>query len=392
MRGRGILLLLAAAIVVTVVVEPARVTVQTLALLPNLLDSGPRPLDWFSGEPTRITLPYRSVAAAAGLAPAEAAGDLADLWLPQGASAEHRFGAMLLVFGVNNLGRSHPEVERVAEALARTGVVVLVPDSATLLAGRLEVNEIDGIVRAFELLASRPGVDSGRIGIIGFSVGGSLALIAATDPRIAHEVRYVNAFGAYADARTYLASVAAHAYRLDAAEVDWQPSDLTLEVCSRFLLEQITDADDRAALADAYQASLLAGERLEADPELARRLGGTGRRVYDLVTTRSLDEATGAVERLPSSTLRFLDAISPSGQLESLQADVYLMHDVADHHVPYVESRALAEPLSARQSLARHTEFRLFDHVQPDDVDLVAAAPELWKLLWHVQAVMVETL
>ena len=388
MRWRGILLLLAAAIVVTVALEPARVAVQTLVLLPNLLDREPRPLDWFSREPTRITVPYRDHGGEA----AAAAGDLADLWIPHGAGAQQRVGGMLLVFGVNNLGRTHPAIERVTEALARTGVVVLVPDSATLLGGRLEVDEIEGVVQAFSLLAARPEVDPERVGMVGFSVGGSLALIAAADPRVAAEVRYVNAFGAYADARTYLASVAAHAFELDGSDVPWDPSELTLEVSSRFLLEQVADADERSALAAAYQSALLGGERPEEDASLADRLGPTGRPVYDLVTARSLDDATEAVERLPDATLRFLDAISPVRHLDGLHAHVYLMHDVADHHVPYVESRALADRLAPLGRLARHTEFRLFNHVQPDDIDLVAAAPDLWKLLWHVHAVMVETL
>ena len=68
------------------------------------------------------------------------------------------------------------------------------------------------------------------------------------------------------------------------------------------------------------------------------------------------------------------------------------MHETEDHHVPYVESRALAEALEPSGRLARHTEFRLFDHVQPDDLDLLAAAPELWKLLLHVRTLMEESL
>ena len=68
------------------------------------------------------------------------------------------------------------------------------------------------------------------------------------------------------------------------------------------------------------------------------------------------------------------------------------MHETEDHHVPFVESRALASALEPAGLLAAHTEFRLFDHVQPDDLDLVAAAPELVKLLLHVRTLMEETL
>ena len=130
--------------VVVVAWEPTRVAVQTAVLLPNLLEAGPKPLDLFSDEPQRTSLPYRS--ASRGAEP-----DLAELWLPDWASVERPAGAILMVFGVNNLGRNHPAIERVADGLARTGVAVLVPDSRTLLEGRLEVGEIDGVVRAFQL-------------------------------------------------------------------------------------------------------------------------------------------------------------------------------------------------------------------------------------------------
>ena len=160
--------------------------------------------------------------------------------------ADERAGAMLLVLGVNNVGRNHPVVARVADGLARTGVAVLVPDSRVLLEGRLEAGEVDGVVRAFELLAARPEVDPERVGIVGFSVGGSLALLAAADPRIADEVQWVNAFGAFADASTYLAAVSAHAYRSDdGEEVPWTPSELAREIYLRFMLDQVPDPADR---------------------------------------------------------------------------------------------------------------------------------------------------
>ena len=68
------------------------------------------------------------------------------------------------------------------------------------------------------------------------------------------------------------------------------------------------------------------------------------------------------------------------------------MHETTDHHVPVVESRALAEALGATGQLREFREFRLFDHVQPDDVDFLAAAPELVRLLLHVRTLMEESL
>jgi dienelactone hydrolase len=366
--------------------EPTRVAMQTAVMLPNMLGAGPQPLTVLSPTPRRSSVPYR---ASPGADP-----DLAELWLPAWASAERPAGAILLVFGVNNLGRNHPAIVRVADALARTGVAVLVPDSRTLLEGRLEVGEIEGVVDAFRLLATRPEVDRDRLGIVGFSVGGSLALMAARDPSIASQVRWVNAFGAFADAKTYLASVSAHAYVGPGREiVDWTPTPLAREVYLQFLLAQVEDSNDRTALDGAFREPILAAERPEPDADLRESLrSDAARTVHDLLTAATLEAALKAIGRLPDESLAFIDAISPARHLRGMRADIYLMHETEDHHVPFVESRALAAAVDEAGRLADHTEFRLFDHVQPDDLDLAAAAPELWKLMLHVRQLMEETL
>lgn len=377
--GIGLLVVLA----LLIAWEPSRVAMQTLVLVPSLLGAGPQPLALFSTEPVRSSVPYRTGAAA---------DDLAELWLPANASADDSAGAILLVFGVNNVGRNHPAIERVADALARTGVAVLVPDSRTLLAGRLEVGEIDGVVQAFELLAARPEVDPARVSIAGFSVGGSLALLAAADPRISGRVQWVNAFGAYADAGSYLASVAAHGYELDGATVAWEPTPLAREVFLRFLLDQVRGADAEALRAR-YETPVLDGQLPEASSSLEASLTtDAGRAVYRLLVAGSLDAAEAAVAALPPGSLAFIDGLSPARHVAGLTADVRLMHETEDHHVPFVQSRLLEAALADARGELRLTEFRLFDHVQPDDIDLIAAAPELWKLWGHLHELMLDTL
>ena len=383
LRRIGVVLLVLA--VAAVAWEPSRVGLQTAVMLPNLLGAPVRPLDLFSQAPARSAVPYRTTA--------DGTEELAELWLPSWASPERRAGGMLLVLGVNNVGRNHPVVARVADGLARTGVAVLVPDSRVLLEGRLEMGEVDGVVDAYRTLAARPEVDPERVGILGFSVGGSLALVAAADERISADVRWVNAFGAFADAADYLAAVSAHAYRADEGRaVPWTPTPLAREVYLRFVLDQVADLGDRERLSSAFEAPVLAAERPEPDRRVRAELEGEdARAVHDLVTAGSLQDAERAVASLPEAAHRFVEAVSPARQLDGVRTDVHLMHELEDHHVPFVESRRLATLLDARGLLSAHTEFRLFDHVQPDDVDVIAAAPELLKLLLHVRALMEET-
>lgn len=361
--------------------QPARVAVQTAFLVPSILDAGPRPLDWLTAPPHRQTLAWRT----------DATGepDLADLWLPPTAAASRPHGAILLVLGVNNVGRGYPAVVRLADALARTGVVVMVPDSRVLLGGRVDAREIDGVVEAFELLAARPEVDPERVGIVGLSVGGALALLAAADARIAADVRWVNAFGSYADAPRFLANVMARAYRgADGELTAWQPAQLARDLSFGMLLDLVADAGDRAALDAAYGIPIRAGERPSRDAGLA--LTSAGARVVErLVLADDLPAAEAAVAALPPSGRATLAALTPAGRMSGLEARVFLMHDASDAYVPYVESRVLAAELG---EAAKLTEFRLFDHVEPKGIDLGAAAPEAWRLLWHIQGVLAETL
>ena len=386
MRRLGLTLLVLTVIIGAAIAwKPSRVAVQTLLLVPSLVDAGPQPLGLFAPAPQRESLPYRSDPAAKA--------DLADLWMPAGASAQHRVGGMVLVLGVNNVGRNYPAVVRFADAMARSGVAVLVPDSAALLAGSMSPGETDGVVDAFRLLATRPEVDPRRVGLVGLSVGGSLALLAAGDPRISGQVRWVNAFGAYADAGEYLAEVASQEMTVDGRTVPWNSSGLTRQIFGRLVQNLVPDAADRAAVGAAIKAFIGTGRVPTLDAALAAGLSSPqARAIYALLTAGSLDRARALVAALPASVSDLLDALSPIHHLQPIRADVFLMYDTADSYVPYVQSVELAAALMPLGRLARASDFRLFDHVEPKGVDLVGAAPELWKLLWHVQAVLMETL
>ena len=73
-------------------------------------------------------------------------------------------------------------------------LVMVVPFSTRLAAERIELVEIDALVGVFEYLEEQAYVDPERIGYMGLSVGGSLALLAAADERVAERVDYVVAF------------------------------------------------------------------------------------------------------------------------------------------------------------------------------------------------------
>ena len=337
--------------------KPSRVTLQTLVVVPSLVGAQPQPLQLFGAAPRRESLAYRSDPGAAG--------DLADLWLPQGASSAHPVGGMVLVLGINNVGRDYPAVVRFADAMARSGVAVLVPDSAALLAGMLSPDEVGGVVDAARLLMSRPEVDGRRVGLVGLSVGGSLALLAAGDPRISGDLRWVNAFGAYADAGEYLADVVAQAQTLDGNMVTWKSSALTREVFARLLARLIPAGGDREALTAALDAFAASGRAPPADPALVPRLdSAAAKAVYALLTAGSLEGARQVMGALPAAVREMLDGLSPIRHLSAIHADAFVMYDTGDTYVPYGQSVELADGLRPLGRLARSSQFRLFDHAE----------------------------
>ena len=85
---------------------------------------------------------------------------------------------MLLVHGLSPGGRQHPELVRLARALARRGQLVLVPHFDGLAAFRLSGREVDEVRAA---LAHLHALSQHPAGIAGFSFGAGPALIAAAD-------------------------------------------------------------------------------------------------------------------------------------------------------------------------------------------------------------------
>jgi dienelactone hydrolase len=340
-RQLGFLALLLVAVVV--VWHPARVAVQALALLPALFPNTPfDPLLVATPPPGRTE---HSFTYAVGTVQAS-------IFHPSDGGGH---GALILVLGAGELPRSDLAV-RFADALARLGVVVMLPESSGLLAERLTFGEIDALRASFLLLSSQPDVDPRRVGIVGLSASGGLSIVAAAQPDLRDRVRFVNSFGSYHDATRLLLDVASRSIEVDSREAPWRPEQRTLDVITLSLAD--TDS-----------------------PELRELLAGTTR-----------EHGRELIARLPAATLQRLREISPAAYMADLRAHLYVMHDVDDTFIPFTESRALvvAAPPGVVQ---RYTEFAIFAHVIPDrPVPWQTFVPDLWRLYWHVHAVLLEVL
>jgi len=356
--------------------HPARVAVQALLLLPALFPQAPvDPLGLLSAPPshTSQTLEY-------------AGGSIkADLFAPGGAS-EARHGAVVLLLGAGDVPLSDLAVH-FAEALARSGVVVLLAQSDGLLAERLSFREVDGIRAEVGLLDAQPDVDRSRVGIVALSAAGGLSIVAAAQPSLRDNVAFVNSFGSYANARTLLLDVASRSIVPSENVVQsWTPEQRTLEVIAIALIDTLPDDADRMLLRQAFV------EHAPIDEAAWAGLSPAAQRIRELLGGTSREQAAEDIAALPSATLARLDELSPTTYLDQLHARLYLMHDVDDPFIPFTESRELARQ-APPGVVQRFTEFSIFAHVIPDRaVPWQTFVPDLWRLFWHVHAVLLELL
>lgn len=248
--------------------------------------------------------------------------------------------ALVLAAGVTPLGVDDPRLLRVGDAVAGGGRLVFAPNFA-LSDRRLDPGDVDRIAGSVRALAVHDRGD-GRVTILGFSFGGSYALVAAGDPTVRSSLDRVAAFGAYADLRRLLPRLREH---LDPAAV-------------RSALEELTDAGEGEGPLD----------RDEADA------------VEALVTGR-LDPVG-----LPGSLSRRLDRLSPITAAGRVEAEIVLMHALHDPVIPVAELDALRRCFPHAES---HL-VRSFTHVdfRPDPRRFVDGARDLWALWRFTTAVV----
>jgi dienelactone hydrolase len=359
------------------VLPPFRTAVRTVALVPELLDLPVRPLSALIPAPALTTTSYGSPP------------DRLDIYVPQGATDSDPRPAVVLALGVHPPPLEDPEVVRLATSIARLGVVVAVPDSTELRLTRVLPTEPAHLADAVLVTAARPEVDPQRVGLAGTSAGASIALIAAADPRISADLRFVSAFGGYADAETLLVDVATRTTLAEDQVRSWSPDAGIRRDVLELLIAAVEPEAARAPLRDLIAPFVSADDPpLGSDPQVAARLEGDARAGYMLFTARDRAAARAAIDAATPSLRGHLAGISPINHLDGIRAPVYLLHGDADVAIPVEHAVLLAEGL-AGDRLGRFTRFGRFEHERPGEGGLgLEDLPDVWSLTLHLNDIV----
>ena len=298
----------------------------------------------------------------------------ADLYRPaQGARA-----AIVLVPGVVARGRRDPRVVAIANTLVRLDFTVLVPDNPGVRQKRMRAGDVREVADSFAWLAAQPALaPAGHLGIAGFSYGAGPVLLAALEPDIREQVRFVLAVGGYYSLENVVTFLTTGYYpHIEPAAtaptdtVHLSPHPYSRTTFIRSNLELLDLPVDREFFR--RYAAYLSGDSADGEEPLPGHMAADAQAFYDLLVNHRPAEVPGLLDRLSPRMRRELQGINPAAHdLSRLRADVILLHGRGDRLIPYTESIALADALPAGQAQLflidglAHVDFRPKAHDVP---------------------------
>jgi pimeloyl-ACP methyl ester carboxylesterase len=267
-----------------------------------------------------------------------------------------RWPAVVFVNGATRAGRHHPQVERLAQGLARAGFLVVVPDLPGLRAGEITRATTTATTRVAEATAARPDIRGGRVALYGVSVGASLALLAAESPRLAARVSVVGGEAPWVDLRRIVRLTTTGLY----GGTPYATDPYALLAIGRSLAAGLPAGNGRSWLLRRLRAvpddvpEPLAG----LDPQA---YGNGARALAELLRNEDPERFDELYTRLPKRVRASVEALSPLAGVERLRAPVELASGPHDTYFPPAESHSLARA-SPR---VRVTITSTFDHALP---------------------------
>ncbi len=315
-------------------------------------------------------------------------GDVAaQFYRPDGAIAR----SVLLVPGIHSMGIDEPRLTALAKDLAGSGVMVMTMALPDLQRYQITPRSTDVIEDAVGWMSRRSDLaPDGRVGLVGISFAGGLAVVAAGRPSIRDKLAYVLSFGGHADlprVMRYLAT--GEETRVPGVE-NHPPHDYGVAVILYSLADQgIVPPDQVAPLRKGVEMFLYASQLTLVDMNQANATFENAREY-----TKTLPEPAATymtyvndrnVKTLGPALVPYLGALGADSP--ALSADrapsapaspVFLLHGSGDVVIPAAESVLLDNYLRGK---AVDVHVLLSDLITHAEVDRTAAAADAWKLV-----------
>ena len=275
----------------------------------------------------------------------------------------------ILLHGLTLEGENDPRLIRLATCLAFARLRIVALRLPGLMACRFDPGDVQAIAKMIQCLSA------GRqepIGLIGFSLGAGLGLIAAALPEVKNDIDSLFLFGSYSRLRDLQVHFMKLAQQAPQQEDDWDAFIwIRLVLAYRQIDRLSVDQADREEI----QNHLM---RYCHGLSLRDKRGFFDRVLKDLPVDRAallLDD-------------QLLEQLSPAHRLHDIKGRVYLLHDAHDRIVPPDHSIGIFDQLCrlGQEDRVHLLISPLLSHVS---VPKVSAMAEALRLLRMISAVFV---
>jgi pimeloyl-ACP methyl ester carboxylesterase len=251
---------------------------------------------------------------------------------------------ILLLHGIHRLGIEEPRLVNFGRTLAAAGIEVMTPELSDLADYHVSPRTVDTIGLSAQALAQK--MKQPRVGVLGVSFAGGLALLAADRPEYAKNIGMVLAVGAHDDMTRVAHFFAANMIeRPDGSSVAFRAHEYGVLVLAYSHLEDFFSPRDVPLAREALHAELW--EQPDAQQKAAL-MSPTGQKTFDTLLHHR--------ELLQQSFFREIDrhrdemqAVSPRNHISDLKTRVFLLHGTTDSVIPASETLWLAKEVPPAQ-------------------------------------------
>ncbi|HEU5399928.1 MAG TPA: hypothetical protein VFU86_01150 [Terriglobales bacterium] len=275
--------------------------------------------------------------------------------------------AMVVLHGVHHLGIDEPRLVNFSRALSMHGVLVMTPELPDLADYHFDPGSIDVVGAAAHDLKARTGARS--VAVLGLSFAGSLALLAAAEPRYQDDISVVISIGGYDSLPRVLRFFATNTIQgPNGAAIHMQAHEYGIPVVAYAHPEDFFSPQDVPLARDAIRQQLY--ENASQAQTLAQRLSPAGRMRMEELLAHKDDGLSSDLLRSLAEHESDAESVSPVGKLSHLPADVFLAHGEGDNVIPPTEllwlkrdvpadklKAALISPVISHVELGGHPSF-----------------------------------
>lgn len=284
--------------------------------------------------------------------------------------------SLVVAHGVHYHGIDERRLVHFCRELARKGVQVVTPELTDLTQYRISPQGVSIIADAVSALGARADLpQTRRVGLIGFSFAGGLALVAAAHPQVQSRLSFVVSVGGHHDLERVLDFFLHDRIVTPAGPRALRAHDYGLVILILANLRRFVPEDDIVVMHNALLA-WLHEDRPRALAWASQSESYQSELLWTSLEKQKLAAFAPALEAIVREQRHELLQLSPRGRLRQLRVPVYLLHGSADSVIPPSETEWAA--LELRDRPHRALVSPLLEHVE---VNRQAGFGDSWALV-----------